>query len=86
MAGFVWFPPRAGVLERMPERCPLDRVCCYETKAEIGASYTGARSVADHIARAFVSGSADEDLEPKLDALDAWWNEQCVWGFDDEAI
>lgn len=79
MAGFAWFPPRQGVLKRMPEHCPLPGVFGYQTRAEIGDTYAGAKSVADYIACLFVRGAADEDLQPKIDAVDVWWREQCEW-------
>ncbi|MEP6602281.1 MAG: hypothetical protein ABJB49_10820, partial [Nitrospirota bacterium] len=79
MVGFAWFPPREGVLKRMPSHCPLPGVFRYQTKAEIGDTYAGAGSVADYIACLFVQGSAEEDLQPKIAAVDAWWREQCEW-------
>jgi hypothetical protein len=70
----------------MPAHCPLPGVFGYRTKAEIGDTYAGARSVADHIACLFVQGSAEEDLQPKLDAVDTWWREQCEWELAEAVI
>jgi hypothetical protein len=83
MAGFAWFPPRPGTLERMPLHCHLPGVFRYETRTKIGTRHVGACSVADHIARAFISGPVDEDLQPKLDALGAWWGKECIWEHED---
>ncbi len=86
MAGFAWFPPREGVLKRMPTHCLLPGVFRYQTKAEIGDTYAGARSVADYIACLFVHGSAEEDIQPKIDAVNAWWREQCEWELAEAVI
>lgn len=86
MAGFAWFPPREGALKQMPAHCSLPGAFRYQTKAAIGDTFTGARSVADYVACLFVEGSAEEDLRPKLDAVDAWWREQCEWELAEAVI
>jgi hypothetical protein len=81
MAGFAWFPPRAGILKQIPTYCPVRGVSQYENKVVAGTVHTGARSVADHIGRLFISCPADEDIQPKLEAVDAWWSKECIWTF-----
>ena len=82
LAGFAWFPPRLGVLKRIPSTCPLPGVFSYQTKATAGQSYAGAHSIADHIASLFVLGPVWQDLEPRVRAVKDWWFDQCIWAVE----
>jgi biotin carboxylase len=77
--GFVWFPPRAGRLVRLPRDCPVDRVVRYEPVAQVGRDHQAPKSVADHVAEAFLQAPPDVDLSPALAAVNAWWHEAVRW-------
>lgn len=78
-AGYVWFPPRAGRLAKLPRDCPIDRVVRYETVAEAGRDYQAPKSVSDHVAGAFLQAPIHVDLAPALAVVNAWWHEEVRW-------
>jgi biotin carboxylase len=79
MGGFVWLPPRAGVLQQLPETCPVAGVYHFSTTGKVGARYSGAKSVSDNIAQVLVAGPPDRTVESTVRALAAWWGKACVW-------
>jgi phosphoribosylaminoimidazole carboxylase (NCAIR synthetase) len=78
-AGFVWFPPEPKHLARLPRTCPVPGVVRYETVAAEGSDYAAPRSVADHVARAFLLGAPETDLAPILADVAEWWRKAALW-------
>ena len=79
MGGFAWFPPRAGILRRLPQKCALEGAYRYSASGRVGTKYVGATSVADSVAQVLVKGPPDRNLEPTVRALVSWWEEACIW-------
>jgi biotin carboxylase len=79
MGGFVWLPPRAGVLRELPGACPVDGVYRYATSGKIGTRYGGAKAVSDNIAQVLVRGPSDRSVEDPVRAIAAWWEKACMW-------
>jgi hypothetical protein len=79
MGGFVWFPPLQGVLRAVPANCPLPGAYDYLASGVVGRRYEKVRAVSNHIARCFVAGRTDEDLEAKVRAIGRWWGQESAW-------
>lgn len=79
-AAYIWFTPREGKIVNMPSTCPLPDVALYRPTMNNGDMSSGAHAVSDHVAQAFIEGGPNEVLDDRLNAIEAWWHAQRVWG------
>jgi phosphoribosylaminoimidazole carboxylase (NCAIR synthetase) len=79
LAGYVFFPPRAGRLRALPSTCSLPGVYSYVPTGRVGSRYCAPGSISDNVAQVGVEGPADEDLDGRMANVESWWNTVCMW-------
>ena len=79
LAGFGWFPPRAGTLRELPRHCPVPGVYRYTPTGRVGHAYAAPGSISDTVAQALVAGDGLEDLDDRMAELETWWQAACRW-------
>ncbi|MGK5637874.1 ATP-grasp domain-containing protein [Streptomyces sp. URMC 126] len=78
--GWAWFPPRPGVLRRLPARCPLPGTVRYTARGRAGARYRGPASSTDRVAELVFRVDDARPLEDVLREADDWWAGDVRWG------
>ncbi|MDC9597412.1 ATP-grasp domain-containing protein [Xenorhabdus sp. XENO-2] len=79
MAGFAWFPPKAGMFSYAPENCPIYGIIDYQLMARIGQYYQAPHSISDHIAKAFALLPVDCDPASVITEINTWWKTHALW-------
>ncbi len=78
MAGFIWYPPRPGVLRRVPDRCDLPYTRHFRMTASLGDICRAPRSVADHVAELIVAAPPDMAVAPVLEEGTRWLDDNIL--------
>jgi biotin carboxylase len=76
LAGWILVPPRACIIEQVPEQCRFDWVLDYRVLVRPGQRITDPKSAVDNIASFVVSGVSEADVRQKIAAAQEWFYPQ----------
>ncbi|MQS38538.1 ATP-grasp domain-containing protein [Streptomyces katsurahamanus] len=77
--GWGWFPPRDGVLERLPPCCPLPGAVRFARHGEPGSRHRGPASSTDRVAELVFRLDGDRSTEAQLREVADWWEREARW-------
>jgi hypothetical protein len=77
--GRVLIPPRKGVLEALPQDCPLPWVRHYTAYGVPGRRYDGPAMTNAEVASFVYTGASEAELLERASALAAWFEERARW-------
>jgi len=79
LAGWMFIYPKIGILQKIPNNCPLEYVVFSQTFGTVGETFQSRLNCVDSIFSAIFTGNDESDMQKKAQDLYHWFEDNTLY-------